>query len=156
MAGAQNDQEPSHVLASELVRNEISRRLPNGWCMHSQEPVRLSTSVPESDVMVVRGDLRDYRDRWPRAEKVGLIIEVSDASLARDRVFKKSLCAQAGIPCYWVVNLVDRRIEEYTEPAGAGDTADYRVHRDYSTDVEIPVVLDGRQLAAIPARDVLH
>jgi Uma2 family endonuclease len=146
---------PSHVLASELARNEISRRLPNGWCMHSQGPVRLSTSVPESDVMVVRGDLRDYRDRWPRAEDVGLIVEVSDASLARDRVFKKSLYAQAGIPCYWLVNLVDRHIEEYTDPAGAGESADYRVRRDYSSDVEIPLVLDGRQLAAIPVRDVL-
>ena len=76
--------------------------------------------MPEPDVMVVRGDLRQYRERLPRAEDVGLIVEVADATLYRDQEFKTTIYAQAGIPVYWLVNLIDNRIEVYSEPAGSG------------------------------------
>ena len=65
---------PPHVVASELVRNSLSQTVPEGWCVYSQQPVRLPTSMPEPDVMLVRGDLRQYRDRLPRAEDVGLVV----------------------------------------------------------------------------------
>ncbi|HEX9737465.1 MAG TPA: Uma2 family endonuclease [Thermoanaerobaculia bacterium] len=44
---------------------------------------------------------------------------VADASLREDRGLKKRLHAEAEIPLYWVVNLVDRRIETYAEPSGS-------------------------------------
>jgi Uma2 family endonuclease len=146
---------PQHILSSELVRDALSPLVQESWWICSQQPVRLPTSMPEPDVMVVPGERRQYCDQIPRAKDVGLIVEVSDASLPRDRVFKKSLYAQAGIPCYWVVNLVDRCIEEYTELVGAADTADYRVRCDYSADAEVPLMLDGRRVAVIPVRNVL-
>ena len=86
---------------------------------------------------------------------MALVIEVSDASLSCDEVLKKSIYAQAGIPCYWVVNLIDRRIEEYTDPVASGENPDYRQRRDYSADAEIALLLDGRRLASIPVRDLL-
>jgi Uma2 family endonuclease len=144
-----------HVLVSGLVRNTIQRILPEGWCIYSQDPVRLATSMPEPDVMVVRGDLREYRERLPRGEDVGLIVEVADASLSRDQEFKKTLYAQAGIPVYWIVNLIDGRVEEYTNPAGSAENVDYGQRRDYSVEEGIPVVLEGRHLAMIPVRNLL-
>ncbi len=149
---------PPHVLVSGLVRQAIEGLLQKGcegWCVYSQDPLRLSTSMPEPDVMVVRGDLRRYGDRLPRGEDVGLIVEVADASLWRDKEFKQTIYAQAGIPVYWLVNLVDQRIEVYTEPAGSDEKADYQQRRDYSPADELPLVLDGRQIAAIPVRDLL-
>jgi Uma2 family endonuclease len=146
---------PPHVLASELVRDALSRILPEGWCVHSQEPLRLATSMPEPDVTVIRGDLRLYCDRLPQAGDVGLVVEVSDASLSRDQVVKKSIYAKAGIPCYWLVNLIDRRIEEYTDPDASAETSDYRQRRDYSVDGEIALVLDGRSIASVCVRDLL-
>jgi Uma2 family endonuclease len=146
---------PPHFVVSEVVRNALARILPGGWCVVSQEPVRLTTSVPEPDVMVVRGDVRSYLEHLPRAEDVGLVIEVADASLSRDQIVKKAIYAQAGIPCYWLVNLIDGRIEEYTDPSGQGENADYRQRRDYSADGEIALVLDGRQVAGIPVRELL-
>jgi Uma2 family endonuclease len=146
---------PPHVLASELVRERLSRVLPDGWCIHSQEPLRLAASMPEPDVTVVRGDLRSYRDRLPQAADVALVVEVADASLSRDQVVKKAIYAQAGIPCYWLVNLIDGRIEEYADPSGAGENADYRQRHDYSADGEITVLLDGRQVARVPVRELL-
>jgi Uma2 family endonuclease len=146
---------PSHILALGLVGDALREAIKKAWSIYFQEPIWLPTSMPEPDVMVVRGGRRRYQERIPRAEDVGLIVEVSDTSLARDRVFKKSLYAQAGIPCYWVVNLVDRRIEEHAEPAGSGDSADYRVRHDYASDSEIPLVLDGQRVAMIPVREML-
>ena len=146
---------PPHVLASELVRDVLQRIVQEDWCVYSQQPVRLTTSMPEPDVMVVRGERRQYRDRRLQAEDVGLIVEVSDASLSRDQEFKKAIYARAGIPCYWLLNLVEHRVEEYTDPTGSAENADYRQRRDYSLGDEIPVVLDGRRLATIPVRDLL-
>ena len=146
---------PPHILASELVREALSQMLPTGWCVFSQQPVRLATSMPEPDVMVGRGELRQYRDRLPRADDAGLVVEVSDASVYRDQVFKKGIYAEAGIPVYWLVNLLDGRIEVYESPVGAGDKADYARRRDFSPTDEIPVVLDGRQQATILVRDLL-
>jgi Uma2 family endonuclease len=140
---------------SELVRERLSRVLPDGWCIHSQEPLRLVASMPKPDVTVVRGDLRSYRDRLPQATDVALVVEVADASLARDQVVKKAIYARAGIPCYWLVNLIDGRIEEYTDPSGSGENADYRQRHDYLADGEIAVVLDGRRVAGIAVRELL-
>jgi Uma2 family endonuclease len=82
-------------------------------------PVALDEeSEPEPDVSVVPGDPRDYRDTHP--ERAALIVEVSPSRLGFDREKKGSLYARAGIPEYWVLNLVDRRLEVYREPIQDG------------------------------------
>ena len=82
-------------------------------------------------------------------------MEISDASLSRDQGLEKSIYAQAGIPCYWLVNLIDRRIEEYTDPATSGESHDYRQRRDYPADGEMALLLDGRRVANVPVREML-
>ena len=72
-----------------------------------------------------------------------------------DQVFKKAIYAQAGIPVYWLVNLLDGRVEEYTAPTGSAENADYGQHRDYLPADEIPLLLDGHHIATIPVRDLL-
>ena len=64
---------------------------------------------------VVRGDLRSYTAAHP-ADPV-LVVEVALTSLALDREHKASLYARAGRPEYWIVNLVDRVLEVYRDPA---------------------------------------
>ena len=46
-------------------------------------------------------------------------MEVSDSSLKCDRYIKSALYAAAGIPEYWIVNLVDICLEIYRDPVGA-------------------------------------
>jgi Uma2 family endonuclease len=144
-----------HLVASMLVNKMLARIMPEGWSVASEHPIRLANSMPEPDAMVIRGDARAYLERLPRAEDVALVVEIADASLSRDQGLKKSIYAQAGIPCYWLVNLIDRRIEEYTEPVTAGEIADYRQRREYSGDEEIALLLDGRRNAGILVRDLL-
>jgi Uma2 family endonuclease len=48
-----------------------------------------------------------------------LVIEVADTSLAFDREHKASLYARAGVPDYWIVNLIDEALEVHRDPAVA-------------------------------------
>src|SRR5262249_6323739 len=89
---------------------------PPGWSVRIQNPVSLDDeSAPEPDVAVVRGRHADYRSAHPT--RAALIVEVAESSLRFDRVQKGSLYARAGIVDYWIVNLVDRVVEVYRDPA---------------------------------------
>jgi Uma2 family endonuclease len=107
---------PPHRVTTRLVRTALENILPAGWYVDSQEPITLSNSEPEPDIVVVRGDTRQYLDRHPGAEDIALIIEVSDTTLQRDRTVKKRIYARAGISIYWIVNLVEEQVEVYSQP----------------------------------------
>jgi len=145
---------PPHALATELLREVLNGVLPEGWHVKSQRPLTLAASEPEPDGMVVRGKLRDYGDRHPSPSEVALVIEVADATLATDRTLKMALYAQAGIPVYWIVNLIDRRIEVYTEPTGA-ERPTYAAPRDYGPGDEVPLVIAGKDVHHVPVNDLL-
>lgn len=146
---------PPHVLATELIREALPRVLPDGWFVSSQEPITLETSEPEPDGVVVRGQRRDYPDRHPGPREVALVVEVADASLQSYRTLKKQLYAQAGIPVYWIVNLIEGRLKVYSDPTGPSETPDYRQRRDYARTEEVPLLLDGREAARLPVSILL-
>ncbi len=51
-------------------------------------------------------------------DNVFLVIEVASSTLSFDRGQKARLYAAAGIPDYWVVNLIDDRVEVHRKSAG--------------------------------------
>ncbi len=80
-----------------------------------QLPLDLSNeSQPEPDFAVVTKAL--HRTSRPHPATADLVIEVSYTSLAYDRDEKGALYATAGIPEYWIVNLVDGQIEVSRNP----------------------------------------
>jgi Uma2 family endonuclease len=146
---------PAHVLATELARDLLEKVLPEGWHVNSQQPVRLATSEPEPDAMVVRGARRDYRDRLPLATDVSLVVEVADTSLQQDQTFKKAIYAAAAVPVYWIINLVDRRVEVLTAPGAGSAGPEYGGCHVYRPGEAVPVVIAGRDVGQIPAGDLL-
>jgi Uma2 family endonuclease len=87
--------------------------------VREEKPVALDDrSEPEPDVVVVPGRARDYLEEHPSHPV--LIVEVSETSLALDRMRKGGRYARAGITDYWVVNLKDEVLEVYREPVQAG------------------------------------
>lgn len=105
-----------HSSAIGTVDYAVRAVLPPGWVVRIQLPVSLDEeSEPEPDVVVVRGRSADYRYAHPSRPE--LAIEVADSSLTFDRQQKGSLYARAGIQDYWIVNLVDRVVEVYRDPA---------------------------------------
>jgi len=86
-----------------------------GVVVRTQLPLALGQySEPEPDVAVVVGTARDFTDDHPTSAL--LVVEVADATLSFDRNAKASLYAAAGIPEYWIVNLVHRQLEMHREP----------------------------------------
>lgn len=85
-------------------------------------------SEPEPDLAVVPGSPRDYVTEHPRTAL--LVVEIADSTLERDRSYKSPIYARAGIPEYWIVNLIERRLEIYRDPIGSpGQPARYQVLR---------------------------
>jgi len=144
---------PPHRIATRRVRKALERVVPQGWYVDSQEPITLASSEPEPDGTVIRGDTSDYADRHPPAEAVALVVEVADASLEFDRTLKKAIYAQAGIPVYWIVNLIDGRLEVYVDPTGEAECPDYRERREYLPGEQVPLLVEGVQAARIPVKE---
>jgi Uma2 family endonuclease len=146
---------PQHSLATQLARDVIALMLPKTWFINVQEPITTADSEPEPDIAIVRGQRRDYSDHHPSGSDVGLVIEVSDATLRRDRTLKQKLYARAGIPTYWILNLTDQRLEVHTQPNGSDDSADYQQHSVYGVDEQVHVIIAGQAVGQIVVRDLL-
>lgn len=144
-----------HSLATQLSREVLAKVIPAGWYVDAQEPITTLDSEPEPDVIVVRGQRRDYQDRHPLPSEVALVIEVSDATLQRDRTLKLRLYARAGIAAYWILNLPDEQLELYAEPLTGEQAAAYQRKTIYQPSDSIPIFLDGQEVARITVRDLL-
>ncbi len=105
--------------------------------------------------MVVRGEPRDYVARHPQPCDLALVVEVSDTSLRYDQGDKKLIYAAASIAFYLIVNLVDRRVEVYTDPTGPDERPDYRQRRDLGETEQVPLVIAGREVARIPVSELM-
>jgi Uma2 family endonuclease len=146
---------PPHRLATRLTRLALERVLPPGWHVETPEPVTLPDSEPEPDIAVIRGDARDYAGHHPGPDELALVVEVSDASLGRDRGLKKRLYARAGVTAYWVIDLTNRRVEAYDDPTGPVEGPDYRRVQAFGPDAELPVSVGGVEVGRIPVRELL-
>jgi len=116
---------PPHDNAVELADEALRTRLPPGLSIRVQSAIDTADSEPEPDLAIVRGSPRARSARHPRADELVLVIEVAETSLERDRSAKARIYARAGIPVYWIVNLIDRQLEVHEEPIGRAE-AEYR------------------------------
>jgi Uma2 family endonuclease len=125
----------AHAVAVRLVQIALEQVLGAGYDVRPQLPLALSEfDMPFPDIAVVPGSPRDYLAQHPTIAL--LVVEVSEASLKTDRTVKGSLYASAGIPEYWILNLRERVLEVYREPAADARAvygAAYRQQRIYTT-----------------------
>jgi Uma2 family endonuclease len=142
---------PRHTLSTQLTREALARVAPSGWFVSDQEPITTADSEPEPDIVVVHGDRRDYLERHPSLEDVALVVEVADAMLQRDRTLKLRVYASAGIAVYWILNLVERQLEVYSQP----EESAYRQRRVYGESEEVPVVIGGREVGQVAVGEML-
>jgi len=110
-------QNPPHAGTTSGLGTVVIRLLVPNFTVRIQAPIVLNDwSEPEPDVAICRFDPDDYRLSHPKANDVLLVIEVAETTLAYDRGRKVAAYAGSGIPEYWIVNLVDRRIEVFSDP----------------------------------------
>ena len=145
---------PPHVLAGELLRDELQPIIPPGWRVRTELPVRIPDyNEPEPDVSLARGTAKDYAHRHPGPADLALVVEVAKRSLSDDRQMA-NVYGPAGIPVYWIVNLKARQVEVYAllKRRGAGG---YGKPRIFKPGQFIPVVIDGTEVGRIAVDDIL-
>ena len=109
----------AHVEVVNRLTRRFARLLDETITVSVQNPLVLADSEPEPDLAL-------YTLRAPgkaRASDVHLVIEVADTSLEFDRTVKLSLYAEAGIPEYWIVNVLDEEVEIHRQPKLDGSYA---------------------------------
>jgi len=141
-----------HVQAGNKSFRVIDRVLPSAWHARKEDPVVVSDgSKPEPDLTMVRGKIDDYDHRDVRAADVALVVEIAESSLSVDRIEMKRIYSASGIPAYWIVNLIDRQLEVYTDPTQDG----YRTTRILDANQSVELILDRVEMATIAVASLL-
>lgn len=146
---------PPHRLTTQLTREALAALVPPGYYVDDQEPLTTDESEPEPDIMIVRGQRRDYRDHHPGPHDIAVVIEVSDTTLQRDRTLKKQIYARGSIPIYWIINLGEQQIECYSRPSGPAEHPHYQQRQDYSATTDIPVQLGEDLIGHLAVAELL-
>jgi Uma2 family endonuclease len=146
---------PPHSGTVTRLTKRLVRLAPPGWEVRCQVPITLPDSEPEPDGLLAKGDEATFDVRHPLPADIGLVVEVADSSRYTDRREKGRIYARAGLPVYWIVNLVDRVVEVYTDPDTAADPPAYRTRTDYAPGAAVPVVLDGATVAVLPVAEII-
>jgi Uma2 family endonuclease len=111
---------PKHASHTDHLTRLFVRNAPS-MVVRVQGPVVVgpdSELVP--DLAILRERTGGYVDSHPSPSDIVLLIEVSDSTLRYDREAKMALYGRSGIPESWILDLNQRRLEIYREPAEGG------------------------------------
>ncbi len=139
---------PPHRFATRRCDLLLAEIIPPGWHVQNQEPVTLQNSEPEPDVAIIRGQLADYATRHPTTTEIELVVEVADTTVVTDR-YKAELYAGAGIPTYWLINLVDRCVEVMTQPQTMGKKTMYSHRSIQQITDSLDVMIGGQSVGKL-------
>jgi Uma2 family endonuclease len=151
---AKRTENDRHATADLLCLHELNRVIPPGWHVRPAKPIRIKRpgrdSKPQPDLSVARGTIRDYRKRSPRPSDIALVVEVGDSSLDDDQAMA-GIYGRAGIPFYWIINVIDGQVEVYSNPGPSGYASVVALAPPHV----LSVVIDGVEVGQIPVADIL-
>jgi Uma2 family endonuclease len=146
-------------LAPRAILSRVSGQLPVDWAVHISHPLPLGgyspESQPEPDLVIARRPVTCDSESQLAAKSVEIVIEMAGGFPTLERVDMARIYARASIPVYWVVNVIDKVIEVYTQPSGPGDSPAYAQRQDYAIGTAVPVILDGTTVGTIPVAEVM-
>ena len=144
---------PLHDNTVDILLGLLNTLLPSGWFLRVQNVLQTTSSAPEPDFAIVRGQRGSFPDRHPQGSDVGLVIEVADSSLQLDRR-KAETYATAGVPAYWIINLQDKCVEVYEKPQQLAAGISYAPPRVLRSKEELELILDGQACGKIACHQV--
>jgi Uma2 family endonuclease len=104
---------PFHSFLLQFLHEALSRVLPAGRLLRTEQPIRCGDSDPEPDLAVVAGRKEDFRHDHPRTAE--LVFEVCLTSHDYDRS-KLPAYATAGVKECWFVLGPEKQIEVCRQP----------------------------------------
>ena len=110
--------DPPHATGLRKVGKWLDRLFPVGHDVRTQAPIDLAgETVPLPDVALVTGTVDDYALVHPTVAQTLLVVEVADSSVFFDQTTKAELYAEAGVPEYWVLDVLNRTLAVFRNPA---------------------------------------
>ncbi len=130
----------SYPLAAKQAMLALVRVVPPGWHVASEKSIVVSSrSKPEPDLVVVKGQPRDYLERDITATDVAVVVKIAQTRLEQDRTVMAQVYASSGIPVYWILNVAEEKIEVFRNPA----SEQYQAREEYRFGQEVPLVVQG-------------
>ena len=86
----------------------------------SQNPIKLSTSVPQPDFTLLRPRADFYGSGAARPADCLLVVEVADSSLQHDLTDKAYMYGSDGVAEYWVVDVIGGEVIVHRDPTPTG------------------------------------
>jgi len=142
---------PLHDGTVDLLAGFVRTSLKHGWFPRCNHLIVAGESCPEPDVAIVRGRSLDYERHHPTAADCALVIEVAHTTVRADRD-KAAIYARAGVPEYWLANLVDWQLERMTQPSPDGRYLQVEI---MTVNDSVPPIIAGQQAASITLRELL-
>lgn len=116
------------AVVSRLARDFIVA-VGDAAVVRIQDPLRIDDfNEPEPDLAMLTPREDFYAARHPGPRDTLLVVEVADTSLDHDMTTKASVYAAAGIPEYWVLDLMSCSVAIFSDPRG-GSYETRRTHR---------------------------
>ncbi len=144
---------PHNYAVNALMKALLAIAGPDA-AVRIQQPITTTDSEPEPDVVLATGTNADYKTGNPRPSEMIVLVEVSESSLLEDQTTKLALYAGAKVAVRWIVNLVERRVEVYTQPRG-GKSPTYKSQTNSAPGDAVPVACGGKTLGRIPVKELL-
>jgi Uma2 family endonuclease len=138
----------AHVVAATKLHQQLVRALARRFAVFKEDPLKLVPldSEPEPDIVATSSpDIDAY---GTAGSKPLLVVEVAESSLPYDLSTKAALYAEAGIPEYWVLDVVDRELVVFrsAKEGAYRERAAYRAGDRVAPDAWPDVVLEVTEL----------
>ncbi len=122
---------PKHYNTAKRSVNYLEKILKGKADVRFNGPLTLSNSEPEPDIAIVKLPESKYNERHPYPEDIFWLIEIANSSLNKDLSLKKNIYAQAQIPEYWIINLMEQELIVFRQP----EKGDYSIKITWQTPI---------------------
>ena len=132
-----------HSYTNSSVVKYLRNILSNLAEVRESHPITLDNSEPEPDIAVVRLPESIYRSHHPYPQDIYWLVEISNKTLKKDLEQKLVTYARNGIPEYWVIDLVNKKLITHTQLQGNS----YSKITEYQTGTVSPLTFPNIAIA---------
>lgn len=144
-----------HDATLQVVIDALQERIGKEWKLRIQSATQMDDGQPEPDLAVVPGPSRRFQDMHPRPIDIGLLVEISNATVSYDRGPKMRDYARNNVTRYWLVNINERQVEEYTDPTGPTDCPEFKTRRIYREGDSITLTVRNQTFGLVPVSELM-